>query len=76
MFDRLLLTIGDQLMPNEIKVKKFEGNQDEWDKLANLLALAFAPKIIACKKCGYPVAKGYSCDHCFEMNHSEPPNKP
>jgi len=56
-------------MPKEIK--KFEGTEEEWTNLAYQLARSFAPRIYACKKCGYPVVDGYCCYECGDTNPSE-----
>jgi len=56
---------------NTNATKKFSGDQEKWNRLADALARSHAPTIYACKKCGYPVAKGYSCSYCHDMNPYE-----
>lgn len=34
------------------------------------LALDYAPRIYACKKCEYPVVDGYCCTYCGDSNPS------
>lgn len=51
-------------MPFKEKIKKFNGTQNDWDKMALELRLSLAPEVYACKKCGYPVIEGYCCTHC------------
>jgi hypothetical protein len=42
----------------------------EWERLADDMARDFAPVIYPCKKCGYPVVKGYCCDGCGDTRPS------
>ncbi len=34
------------------------------------LAIAYAPEIYRCKRCGYPVISGYCCTHCGDSDPS------
>jgi hypothetical protein len=44
----------------------------EWERLANELALRFAPRIYPCAHCGGPVVDGYCCNRCGSSNpHGE-----
>jgi hypothetical protein len=56
----------------EPKVKKFEGSEDKWMKLAANLAFYAAPAVFPCKRCGYPVLDGYCCDHCGSDSPGSP----
>lgn len=54
------------LVATEIE-KLFE--VEDYDKKLLRVALVYAPKILPCKKCGYPVVRGYGgydCDNCKE----------
>ena len=35
-----------------------------WHKLANQLCWNYAPNVITCVDCGYPVLEGYCCQFC------------
>lgn len=44
----------------------------EFRSAANAIVWRYAPRIYACKKCGWPVASGYCCGTCGDGNPSEP----
>lgn len=46
------------------KPKPIDPESPRWEKLANQMARDFAPQIIACKHCRYPVVEGYCCRYC------------
>jgi len=54
----------------EIKIKKFEGNDRKWNEMAGSLARSFCPPIYPCKHCKYPVVSGYCCGECGSNNPS------
>lgn len=62
--DNLILVELPPEEPKPPKIKKFKRSDRAWDKLANELALGYAPEIYHCGTCGYPVAKGYCCQYC------------
>jgi hypothetical protein len=45
-------------------------NEREFEKRANLIARQFAPPIRTCAECGWPVLKGYCCNHCGNTDPS------
>ena len=50
---------------------KTEPPTEEQYRMARInLALDYAPTIYACKKCGWPVALGYCCGSCGDINPS------
>lgn len=52
-------------MNNNIKPPK---NREEYDKASLNLKLVYAPETYSCRKCSWPVIKGYCCDYCGTTN--------
>jgi rubrerythrin len=44
--------------------------EKEYREEAIKQAFQFAPRIYACKKCGWPVADGFCCEYCGDINPS------
>jgi rubrerythrin len=58
-------------MPKKKSKKHIVLCKCEWERALIDLLTDMVPDVYACKKCGYPVARGNSCTFCGDTNPSE-----
>lgn len=54
------------------KPKLIDPDGKRWEQLANIKARQYAPEIMICYDCGYPVANGYCCGNCGSSWPTDP----
>ena len=45
-------------------MRRMEPYTPVWQREANRIARDFAPPILPCSRCGYPLVSGYCCGSC------------
>lgn len=55
-------------MKKQKKIKIYNPDSLQWEKMANSLARSYCPPIHICRDCNAPVIQGYCCDYCSSTN--------